>query len=248
MSSSPFTYLITGANRGLGYVYSKALLAAKPNIRIVAAARDPAGSEQLQTLKKENEGRVYLLKLEVTDPEQAKQAAKELEDSDFLRDGGIDALANVAGVAVNFAPPSQLTKKDILDNLKVNVFGVLAVTEAFLPLVRKSKAKQIFNVSSTVGSIEMHGPIPALTAYAISKTALNMYTKKLASELGPEGFTVVPFCPGYVRTDMNKTPDGQNGELEPEEAANLAVKNVFLKVTPADNGVFYAQDGAVRPW
>ncbi|GAA5875062.1 hypothetical protein JCM8547_005402 [Rhodosporidiobolus lusitaniae] len=240
-----FTYLITGAGRGLGYEYSKALLAAKPNIRVVAAARDPAGSEQLQTLKKENEGRMYLLKLEVTDPEQAKQAAKELEESGFLGDGGIDALVNCAGIAVNhLIPPSELTRKDILDNLEVNVFGILAVNEAFLPLIRKSKAKQIFHVSSSVGSIEYWGGNTLFSAYAISKTTLNMYSRKLASELGLEGFTVVP-----VKTGLNKMDDGtQNGDLEPEEAAKFAVKNIFLKVTPADNGVFYTHDGAVRPW
>ncbi|CEQ41500.1 SPOSA6832_03234 [Sporobolomyces salmonicolor] len=240
---SSFTYLVTGASRSLGLGYSRALLASSPAVKIVAAARNPSKAEGLQALEQEFKGRVYLLRLDVADAEAAKAAAQELEKSGFLASGGLDALVNNAGVAESPSKPSELPKDEVLYHFETNLFGVMNVTAAFLPLLKKGTGKQVFGVSSVCGSLGGYFSENSLvTAYCISKAALNMYLKKLASELDGDGFTVVSFHPGYVKTDMNK---GQ-GEITTEEAVDLAVKNVFLRKNK--NGEFRSYDGNEMPW
>ncbi|GAA6049875.1 hypothetical protein JCM3770_004226 [Rhodotorula araucariae] len=245
---APFTYLITGATRSLGLGYTRALLASRSDVRVVACARNPASASDLNALAAEaaNAGRVHVLQVNVEDAAQVQRAADELASSGFLGpSGALDALINNAGVALKHdVLPSQLDAEDVLANLRINVFGVLNVTKAFLPLLRKGTGKQIFSVSSMCGSIEVWGGNTSTAAYSLSKVALNMYSEKLATELGPEGFTVVVFHPGYVKTDMNHGA----GEITVEEAADAALKNVFLKVTPAENGAFLRYSGEKMPW
>ncbi|GAA5875100.1 hypothetical protein JCM8547_005412 [Rhodosporidiobolus lusitaniae] len=246
---SSFTYLITGASRSLGYAYAKALLASAPHTRVVAAARNPAQSDLLKKLKEQNGERVYLLKLDVSDKAGCEAAAKELEGSGWLGEGGVDAVVNNAGVLESPSKPSELEYDELLSNLKVNVAGVLQVNKAFLPLLRKSKGKQIFAVSSMCGSIETFGSNSDLTAYSMSKVIINMYMKKLSVELADDGFTVVMFHPGYVQTDMNRSKDGSvAGEITTEEAAEAALKNVLLRVNSEDNGRFLRYSGEEMPW
>ncbi|GAA5922619.1 hypothetical protein JCM3775_005795 [Rhodotorula graminis] len=243
----PFTYLITGASRSLGLGYAKELLASSPDVRVVAAARNPSSAEGLQALANDaaNKGRVYLLQLDVENKEQVANAAKELEDSGFLGESGLDALVNNAGVAADAKfKPSELEPEHVLSNIGVNVFGVLNVTKQFVPLLKKGQGKQIFVLSSVCGSIEEFGKNTMVTGYCISKAAVNMYTAKLASELGPEGFTVIMFHPGYVSTDINN----KSGEIEVEEATALALKNVFQAAKPELNGSFLRYTGEKMPW
>ncbi|GAA5858011.1 hypothetical protein JCM8547_006662 [Rhodosporidiobolus lusitaniae] len=245
--ASTRTYLITGASRSLGLGYARALLASSPSTRVVAAARNPDKADALQALAKEeaNKGRMYLLKLDMDDVASVENAAKELEGSGFLGEGGVDALVLNAGVCIaRMKTPTQTTEQDVMDNLKTNLFGTMQVVSTFLTFVRKSKAKQIIGVSSVCGSITKFGELTLNTPYGISKVALNMYLKKLATELKEEGFTVCMFHPGYVKTDIN---DGA-GDIMTEEAVDLAMKNVFLKVSPQDNGAFLSYDGTAMPW
>ncbi|GAA5891982.1 hypothetical protein JCM6882_007428 [Rhodosporidiobolus microsporus] len=241
-----FTYLITGASRSLGLGYARALLAARPDARIVAAARSPDTAEGLaQLLKEYGKDKVHLLKLDVEDKAGVEAAVKKLESSGFLGKGGLDALINNAGVAAGgTSSPSQVTRDDILGNLNTNLFGVINVTSAFLPLLQKGEGKQIFGLSSICASIQDWGGNTSTTAYSISKVALNMYLKKLSVELEPAGFTVVMFHPGYVQTDMNKG----HGQLTTKEATESATKNVFLAVSKKDNGAFVQWEGKPMPW
>ncbi|GAA6042190.1 hypothetical protein JCM8097_005006 [Rhodosporidiobolus ruineniae] len=240
------TYLITGASRSLGLGYCTALLRSSPSIHIVAAARDPSGAPELQALARqpENEGRVYLLKLDVADKACVEAAAKELEESGWLGEGGVDTLVNNAGVCEGDEfQPTEVTPETVLFNLNTNLFGVMHVTQAFLPLLRGSKAPRIFNVSSWCASMEYWGKNERSTAYGISKAALNMYTRKLAVELGEEGFTVAVYHPGFVLTPMN----GGRGDTTVEEAAEQAVKNVF-SASREQNGRFLNYSGGEFPW
>ncbi|GAA5875095.1 hypothetical protein JCM8547_005411 [Rhodosporidiobolus lusitaniae] len=245
---STFTYLITGASRSLGHGYAEALLRSSPSVRVVAAARKPDSASQLHKLVEEfGKDRVYLLKLDVTDKEGCEAAAKELESEDWLGDGGIDALVNNAGVLQSPSLPSELEYDELLGNMEVNIGGVLQVNKAFLPLVRKSRAKQIFGISSVCGSIGIYGSNTKFTAYSMTKTVLNMYLKKLSVELADDGFTVIMFHPGYVKTEMNLKDGVQDGEIEIDEAVEAAVKNVFLRVKPEDNGRFLRYSGEEMP-
>ncbi|GAA5843710.1 hypothetical protein JCM9279_000111 [Rhodotorula babjevae] len=245
---STFTFLITGASRSLGLGYTRALLAARPEARVVAAARNPSGATDLQALANEdgNKGRIHILQLDVESKEQVAKAAKDLEESGFLGEtGGLDALIHNAGVALNHqTKPSQLEPEDVLDNLKINVFGVLNVNKAFLPFLEKGEGKQIFGLSSVCASIEQWGNNVMTPAYSLSKVSLNMLMSKVAAELGPRGFTVIMFHPGYVKTAMNSGA----GDITTEEAADFAVKNVFLAAKPELNGAFLRYTGERMPW
>ncbi|GAA5993393.1 hypothetical protein JCM5350_002162 [Sporobolomyces pararoseus] len=244
-------YLITGASRGLGLNYAIELLRSSTKVRVVAAVRDPPNSIELVKVREEfGEDRVKLIKCDVTREESVKEAVTELESSEFLRTeegGGIDALLANAGVlGGGMKPSTQFTREDLDYSLETNLFGVVNSVNGFLPLLRKGGKKQIFVTSSIVGSIG--GPLGQMagaSAYAISKAAVNMYSVKLARELAEEGFTVIPFHPGYVKTDMN---GGTNGDLTPQEAGELATKNIFLKVEKNDNGKFKNYDGKDLPW
>ncbi|GAA5875092.1 hypothetical protein JCM8547_005410 [Rhodosporidiobolus lusitaniae] len=242
-----FVYLITGASRSLGLGYARGLLASSPSTRIIAGARNPSSAHELKALADthENKGRVYVLKLDVADEEQVEHAAKEMAESGFLgQGGGLDALVLNAGTCSYGRLPSETTKEEVLENLQSNLFGAIHTVSAFLPLLRKGRAKQIIGVSSNCGSIEAFGVNTRITAYAISKVSLNMYLKKLSVELEEEGFTVVMLHPGYVRTPINNG----NGDLSTEEAVELALENVFLTISKKDNGRFVAYDGSQMPW
>ncbi|GAA5970797.1 hypothetical protein JCM3765_006309 [Sporobolomyces pararoseus] len=241
-------YLITGSSRGLGLNYTIQLLKSSNQTKVVAAVRDPLNSIELGKVKEEfGEQRLKILKCDVTKVESVKEAVQELENSEFLQGGGIDGLLANAGVlGGGMKPSTQFTREDLDYSLETNLFGVLNSVNGFLPLLRKGIKKQIFVTSSIVGSIG--GPISQMaggSAYAISKAAVNMYSVKLARELAEEGFTVIPFHPGYVKTDMN---GGTNGDLSPQEAAELATENIFLKVDKEDNGKFKNYDGKDLPW
>ncbi|GAA6015987.1 hypothetical protein JCM10207_006829 [Rhodosporidiobolus poonsookiae] len=246
---SPRTYLITGASRSLGLGYARALLASSPEVKVVAAARNPDKADQLKALaaEKANDGRVYLLKLDVENAEAVKAAAKELEGSGFLPEGRLDTLINNAGVNEALsASASTLTPDNVLANLNTNLFGVINVTTAFLPLLRKEGGlKQVIGISSMCGSLSGEfGKTPAIPAYCISKVAVNMYLRKLSRELDSEGFTVLMLHPGYVKTDMNKG----EGEITTEEATTTAVNKVFLALKQEDNGKFLRWNGETEPW
>ncbi|GAA5891979.1 hypothetical protein JCM6882_007427 [Rhodosporidiobolus microsporus] len=239
-----FTYLITGASRSLGLGYARELLAARPDARIVAAARDPTKADGLvQLLKEHGKEKVYLLKLDVEDQASVGSAVKELESSGFLESGGLDALVNNAGVSLHHdLPPSRITRDSVLANFGPNFFGVINVNTAFLPLLKQGKGKQIFALSSVCASIAVWGENDTTTSYSISKVALNMYLKKLSVELKPENFTVVLFHPGYVKTDMNSGA----GDITTKEATESAAKHVFL--ASHDNGAFVNWKGEPMPW
>ena len=106
---STFTYLITGASRSLGLGYTRQLLKSGNHVRVVAGARNPSSADDLQALRKEvGEDRLYILKLDVENPESVAAAVKELEASGFLKNGPLDCLINNAGVARgHFDSPSQ---------------------------------------------------------------------------------------------------------------------------------------------
>ncbi|GAA5970774.1 hypothetical protein JCM3765_006304, partial [Sporobolomyces pararoseus] len=215
------TYLITGSSRSLGLGYTRELL--KAGHRVIAAVRNPSNAEQLSPLSKEfGDSKLYLLKCDVTDSKSTQEAAETLEKSGFISESGLDCvIANAGVLGGGWKSSSQFSEEDLTYNLKTNLYGVINTINAFLPILKKGKGKQIFVTSSTLGSIG--GPLgqtPVASAYSISKTAVNMYIVKLARELAEEGFTCVPFHPGYVKTDMNAADGG--GDLETEEACQLA--------------------------
>ncbi len=229
--------LITGANKGIGLETARQLGAR--GVAVLVGARDEErGLKAEKTLRAEGADARFI-PLDVTDPESVQQAAERV-DKEF---GRLDILVNNAAISrggplsaatVRGGSPSETDLDAMRAIYETNVFGVIAVTNAMLPLLRRSPAARIVNVSSEVGSVtSMTDPasplsrFPAGLAYPSSKTALNMITALYARELRDTSIKVNAANPGYTATDLN----GHTGFRSVSEAAEVSV---HLATLPAD--------------
>lgn len=246
--------LITGANKGIGFATAQ-LLGASEATTVLVGARDEQLGSQAERALREGGAEARFLRLDVTDEKSVRQAAGWIE----AQYGKLDILINNAGIARGDGSglPSQTTLQTLRTVYETNVFGVVAVTNAMLPLLREAPAARIVNVSSEVGSIaamtDPDSPLwPAASVpYPSSKTALNMITAMYAKELRDTPIKVNAANPGYCATDLN----GRSGFRTPEQGAEVSV---HLATLPADGpsgsfwGYLWTADGAdsygVLPW
>ena len=237
------TALVTGANKGIGAEIARRLAAAGHIVWVGSRDRD-RGQAAVAALVRTGAA-AHLLELDVTDDASVLAAARALaQQTDRL-----DVLVNNAGIAGTLRdPPSQ----ELLDQVKTiyetNVFGVIRVTQAFLPLLKASASARIVMVSSGLGSIG-RGLDPAselsarnLLGYSSSKTALNAVTVAFAKELAPLGIKVNAADPGYTATDLN----GHMGHRTVEQAAGIAVRLAMLDDDGPTAGFF--NDEGPQPW
>jgi NAD(P)-dependent dehydrogenase (short-subunit alcohol dehydrogenase family) len=271
--------LITGANKGIGFETARQLAArgvtvlagARDEARGIAAERalrdglrgglggdlrdlrdprslrDPRG---LGGLRDDADAR--FVPLDVTDATSVREAADWIE-KEF---GRLDILVNNAGIAVGGGPPSETDLEAMREVYETNVLGVIMVTNAMLPLLRRAPAARIVNVSSEVGSIAaMTDPgsplaqMPAGLAYPSSKTALNMITALYAKELRDTPIKVNAANPGYTATDLN----GNSGFRSAAEAAEVSVHLATLDASGPSGtlwGYLWSPQGAygALPW
>jgi NAD(P)-dependent dehydrogenase (short-subunit alcohol dehydrogenase family) len=246
--------LITGANKGIGYETAR-LLGAQ-GMTVLVAARDEARGREAERSLREGGADARFVPLDVTD-EKSIQLAAEWVDREY---GHLDILVNNAGIARADGDwsPTQTRLATIREVYETNVFAVVAVTNAMLPLLRKAEAARIVNVSSEVGSIasmtDPDSPLWTLTSvpYPSSKSALNMVTAMYAKELRDTPIKVNAANPGYCATDLN----GHQGYRTPEQGALVSV---HLATLPADGpsgvlwGHLWTADGdperyGVLPW
>ncbi|GAB3903562.1 SDR family oxidoreductase [Kibdelosporangium lantanae] len=232
--------LVTGANKGIGHETVRQLR--DLGMTVVLTARDhQRGTEAAAALG------VDFVQLDVTDPDSAAAAAKLVDE----RYGRLDVLVNNAGITGG--EPGLVRNADMATVRTVfdtNYFGVIHVTQAMLPLLRRSKRPRIVNVSSGVGSLAaMSDPdnpfavIPGGLAYVPSKTALNSLTVQYARELRDEGFLVNAADPGYTATDLNN----HSGFRTVREGA---AASVYLATLGPDGptGGFFTDNGTVVAW
>ncbi|MER9050483.1 SDR family NAD(P)-dependent oxidoreductase [Mesorhizobium sp. M0189] len=183
-------WFITGANRGFGRVWAEAAL--ERGDRVAATSRQP---EALQDLVTQFRDAVLPLRLDVTDRAAAiaavGQAAKTF--------GGLDVVVNNAGYGL-FGAVEEVTEQQVRDQLEVNFFGVLNVTQAVLPILRKQGHGHIIQVSSIGGLMSY----PNLGAYHASKWAVEGLTESLAQEVAPFGIKVTLVEPGGYATDWGR--------------------------------------------
>ena len=189
------TTLITGANKGLGYETARRLRAEGHDVWITA--RDPARGRHAAA-----ELDARFIALDVTSGASIAEAAARVE-----AETGLDVLINNAGIAGAYAPITELTISDVQDVYDTNVFGPVRVTQAFLPLLRRSPAPVIVNVSSGLGSEaavrdpdRVESTVNSV-AYCSSKAALLMITTQYAK--GYPDIRVNAVDPGYTATDLN---------------------------------------------
>ena len=240
MNDTKRVALVTGANKGIGFETARQLaqqgfvvwLGCRDEARGVAAARELA-----------KDGDVRFVRLDVTDPESVRAAAARIE--------ALDVLVNNAGIIVgDDGFPSTLTVDAIERTFDVNLYGVLRVTQAFLPHLRTAKEGRIVNVSSTMGSMTAvsdpdHFLAPLLPqfpnfAYAASKAAINALTAWLAVELRGTAIKVNTICPGYNATDMNN----HTGTQPPSEGAKVVVRAATFGAD-GPSGTFFDANGTV---
>jgi len=236
MDDQPPVALVSGANRGIGREVAREL--AELGHHVILAARDPAAAQRAAEELSDG-GRLSLQpeQLDVADPESVERLRQRVE-SDSAR---LDALVNNAGVmGVVGTSAADAPLDDAHETIETNVFGAWRLTQAALPLLRRSPAARIVNVSSGAGQLsDMNGGYPG---YRLSKTALNALTRILAQEEGPNGVLVNSMCPGWVRTDMG----GSAAPRSVAEGADTAVWLATLRDDGPTGGFF--RDRAPIPW
>lgn len=244
--------LITGANKGIGRATAEQLAAS--GMTVLIAVRNPRLGEEAAAALRATGGDAHAITLNVTDPASVRAAADQVAE----RFGHLDVLVNNAGTTGS----GQVSPADAWDQLpsgvdldmvrgvfETNVLGVIAVTNAMLPLLRRSPAPRIVNLSSHAASQAITGApegrfskLPQSAAYAPSKAAVNSLTVQYANELWKDGILVNAAAPGFCATDMNN-----HAGLQP--AADGAAVVVRLATLGADGptGGFFGADGPV-PW
>ncbi len=231
--------LITGANRGLGYEAARQL--GQCGYHIILGVRTLSkGMAAAAQLKKEGIN-VIAIQLDVTNEASLKKAAEQIAQSyDHL-----DVLINNAGIGRNEDVQPSVTPQSIWQEVfTTNFFGLVACTQAFLPLLKKSPAGRIVNVSSIMGSISLAADEKnyefskwvgvGAGAYSASKAAVNMFTVHLARELKDTSVKVNTVHPGWVKTDMG----GQEAPMEIPEGAKTLVDLATLPPDSAVTGQF----------
>ncbi|MGA8183238.1 MAG: SDR family oxidoreductase [Terriglobia bacterium] len=212
--------LITGAYKGLGFEIARQL--ARQGLHVVIGARDLAKARAAADKIAAEGGAASAVELDVNDAAEIEAVAKRF-DTQF---GKIDVLVNNAGVFLDQGvAPSALSEETLRQTFDANFFGPFAVTRAFIPLLKKSEAGRIVNVSSTLGSLTVSGdpnsPFYGVNslAYQSSKAALNALTVLFAKALNGTAVKVNSACPGWVRTDMG----GEAAPLSVEQGADTPV-------------------------
>jgi NAD(P)-dependent dehydrogenase (short-subunit alcohol dehydrogenase family) len=244
--------LVTGANQGIGLQIAKDLVA--HGFTVLVGSRN---LERGEAAAKEVGPDARALQLDVTDQASIAAAAERIRKEV----GRLDVLVNNAAISntsklpsmsvqdyAKLTRPSNVSLDEMRTVWETNVFGVLAVTQALLPLLREAPAARIVNVSSGVGSLTRNsdrayayraifGPV-----YPASKTALNAITLAMAIELESTGIKVNAACPGYAKTNLNN----YTGTRTVEDGAREPVR-VALLGPDGPTGTFSNEDGPL-PW
>jgi NAD(P)-dependent dehydrogenase (short-subunit alcohol dehydrogenase family) len=228
------TVLITGANKGIGHEVARQL-AAKGFHVFVGARNAKAGRKAAEEITKRG-GKATFLEIDVADHDSVTNAAREFSNVE----GHLDVLVNNAGIIVDGDNAILEISDDLFrKSLETNTLGALRVTRAFAPLLRKSKAPRVINVSSGGGQLT-GGADGWAPAYCISKTALNGVTVQLAAAL-PK-FAVNSVCPGWVRTEMG----GESASRSVEEGADTVVW--LASEAPENLTAKFLRDRKEIPW
>ncbi|MDR6840580.1 SDR family oxidoreductase [Pseudoxanthomonas sacheonensis] len=244
MSNASKTALVTGATRGIGFETVRQL--AQTGVHTLLAGRDRTKAVEA-ALKLQAEGLpVEAIVLDVTDTASIAAAADEVAK----KYGHLDILVNNAGILRDEQGKkiSEQTLQAWRETFDTNLFGLIAVTQSFLPLLHKSPAGRIVNVSSLLGSMTLHSDPTSpiydfkIPAYNVSKSAVNAWTVQLAYELRDSKIKVNTIHPGYVKTDMN----AGEGEIDVPDGAKTSVALALID-DAGPNGSYRYLDN-VLPW
>jgi len=229
--------LVTGANKGIGKEIARGL--ARLGLVVLIGSRD-VGRGRAAARELSEDGAVLDVQLDVTDRASIERVVLLIQN-DY---GHLDVLINNAGTNVGYQKPSEVTAEDFRAVYETNVFGVVTLTNALLPLLLRSDAGRIVNVTSVRGSIGAEAAWvgqPSMP-YSTSKTALNAITVHYSRELANTPIKVNGAAPGHVATDFN----GFRGTRSPAEGAAIAIRLATLDASGPSGGVF--DDSGKLPW
>jgi NAD(P)-dependent dehydrogenase (short-subunit alcohol dehydrogenase family) len=232
--------LVTGANKGIGREIVRQL--AERGLTVYLGARDPErGRAAVEGLD------VRFVQLDVSDVASVAEAVETIE----TEAGRLDVLVNNAGIMVEWGvQTTDITAEHLRETFEVNVFGVVTVTSACVPLLRRSRNPRIVNMSSGLGSLTLlsdpNGP-QGFLAYSSSKAALNALTLIYAKALAADGIKVNAVSPGLVPTDQNAAATFPRGSRTTADGAAVPVQ---LATIDGPTGVFRGPDTVddVIPW
>jgi NAD(P)-dependent dehydrogenase (short-subunit alcohol dehydrogenase family) len=233
--------LVTGANKGIGFEVARGL--GQLNVTVLVGSRDVSKGRKAAEQLRADGIDAHEIRLDVTDQVSIKAAAAAIQHTY----GKLDILVNNAGVSLDRgSKPSEATVDYMRETYETNVFGVVAVTNAMLPLLHRSPAGRIVNQSSSMGSLTLatdpESPMGQINylAYNSSKAALNEVTVEYAKELRDSNIKINASDPGYVDTDINQ----HQGFKTPAQGAVAALR---LATLPADgpSGTFQGDQGVV---
>jgi NAD(P)-dependent dehydrogenase (short-subunit alcohol dehydrogenase family) len=237
------TALVTGANKGIGRETARRLAALGMTV-LVGARDEKRGADAVTGLRTESPD-VHLVLVDVADEASVARAAADVT----ARFGRLDVLVNNAAVQIDGRPPSEQHVATMRTLFETNVFGLISVTQAFLPLLARAPAARIVNVVSSLGSLRLAADPDTMIAkqsaffgYSASKTTVNAFTVRLANELRAKNIKVNSACPGHVATDLN----GHSGPRTVQQGAEIVVRLATLAEDGPTAG-FFNEAGAV-PW
>ncbi len=247
---SGLTYLITGANRGIGKALLSVLIL-RPNTTIIAAVRDVSSStETLSNLPVGPGSKLIIIKINSTSDTDPFEAAKELKTKYSITK--LDVLLSNAGLLETSAiVPTIGTPPDaVRRHFEVNTIGPLNLIKAFIPFLEAAPAPKFFVITSIIGSIEAIKDFPVpFFAYGLSKAATNYLVRKIAFE-NPK-VTAMAFNPGWVQTDMGTGAAQGVGMKEAPMTLEDSVKGMvklFDDASIEKTGTFTQVDGETIPW
>jgi NAD(P)-dependent dehydrogenase (short-subunit alcohol dehydrogenase family) len=244
--------LVTGGNRGLGLQTAREL--GRQEITVVLGVRNLSKAQPAVKALRDEGINPEIIRLDVADASTYRDAFKFFEDGY----GRLDILVNNAGVWLEDPPPkvaqpggnrtSTLPEEILRKTFETNFFGTVALTQQLLPLLRKSVAGRIVNVSSIQGSLTLQSDSSSpiypykVFAYDTAKAALNSFTIHLAHELKDTPIKVNSAHPGWVKTDMG----GDDASLEISEGGKTSAWLATLPANGPTGGFFHMQESV--PW
>ena len=198
---SGLTYLITGANRGIGYGLVEALLK-RPNTTVIGTVRNPSSSSSaFSKLRPASGSRLVVVKIDSEVPGNAKTAVAEVQSQHNI--SKLDIVIANAGIAEHYAPAATTSLEQMSRHYAINVIAPVALFQAVLPLLQKSSNPKFVGISTGAASLKAIGDIPLMTtAYGSSKASLNFVLRKMHFE--HENIIIYPINPGYVTLPFHR--------------------------------------------
>jgi NAD(P)-dependent dehydrogenase (short-subunit alcohol dehydrogenase family) len=229
--------LITGANRGLGLALTRE--AVERGHTVYAGVRNPEQPmERLSQLRSDFPNQVILLPLDVADEATCQAASRRLDSENIT----LDVIINNAAILNERSKKiEELDLEKVEESFQINLFGPMRVIKSFLPILAKGPDASIINISSEAGSFQnaYGGDYP----YALSKSALNMFSQQLRKYLKDDQVSVYAVHPGWIKTDMG----GEKAPGTPEESARGILDIIEKKQKITGTSSFINSKGEPMP-